>query len=60
MDFAGTQHLRRDSGSGMDAFCVDSLPHFFCSGDFLNRDLFLVPGGDYDGRRGAGYAEVVI
>ena len=60
MDFAGAQHLRRDSGGGMDAFCLDAFPDFVCGGDFLDCDLLLVPGGDHDGRRGAGYAEVVV
>ena len=45
---------------GMDAFCLDAFPDFVCGGDFLDCDLLLVPGGDHDGRRGAGYAEVVV
>ena len=45
LDFAGAQHLRRDSCGGVDAFCADAVPDFVCGGDFLDCDLLLVPGG---------------
>ena len=49
LDFAGAQYLWCDSGSGVDAFCADAFSDLVCSGDFLDCDLLLVPGSDYDG-----------